>query len=63
MKSINSLKLMFFAALGVLGSGICYMTGNLKCIILIIGIAMILGVFFRMFLIILEIFDELNNKR
>lgn len=62
MKKTNTLKLAFFAAIAVLGAGIYFVTDNLiKSVVLIIGIALVLGVFFNILLRILENTEKGNN--
>lgn len=56
MKSINSLKLVFFAALGLLGAAI-YSTS--KSIFLVLGSVAVCGVFFR---VLLEILKKMEDK-
>ncbi len=59
---MKNLTIKFYLAVGVLSASIFLMTNNFKSIFLIVGIAMVLGVFFSMGVKILENSEKTNDK-
>jgi len=59
---MKNLTIKFYLAVGVLSASIFLMTNNFKSLFLIVGIAMVLGVFFSIGVKILENSEKLSES-